>query len=53
MDAVIAPIIARGEAAFLRCYPDNPAVGLYESLGFRKRATMTYSLLSRASAFSR
>lgn len=49
MEAVIAPILAQGEAAFLHCYPDNPAVRLYESLGFRYRTTMTYTVLTRAS----
>ncbi|PTS89789.1 GNAT family N-acetyltransferase [Sphingomonas sp. HMWF008] len=53
MEAVIAPILAQGEAAFLHCYPDNPARQLYEALGFRYRATMTYTVLSRASALSR
>ncbi|WP_353203672.1 GNAT family N-acetyltransferase [Sphingomonas sp.] len=53
MEAVIAPILAQGEAAFLHCYPDNPARGLYEALGFRYRATMTYTVLSRDNAFSR
>ena len=53
MEAVIAPILAQGEAAFLHCYPDNPAVRLYEALGFRYRTTMTYTVLSRDNAFSR
>ena len=53
MEAVIAPILAQGEAAFLHCYPDNPARGLYEALGFRYRATMTYTVLSRSKRFSR
>lgn len=53
MEAVIAPILAQGEAAFLHCYPDNPAVRLYEALGFRYRTTMSYTVLSRDNAFSR
>lgn len=53
MEAVIAPVVAAGEAAFLHCYADNPAIRLYESLGFRRRRTMTYTVLSRASALSR
>lgn len=48
MEAVIAPILARGEAAFLHTYADNPAVRLYQALGFRHRATMTYTVLERA-----
>lgn len=48
MQAVIAPIVASGEAAFLHSYADNPAIRLYESLGFRYRATMTYTVLARA-----
>lgn len=48
MEAVIAPIVASGEAAFLHTYADNPAVRLYEALGFRYRATMTYTVLERA-----
>jgi ribosomal protein S18 acetylase RimI-like enzyme len=48
MQAAIAPILASGEAAFLHTYADNPAVRLYEALGFRYRATMTYTVLTRA-----
>ena len=48
MQAVSAPTVARGEAAFLHSYADNPAIRLYESLGFHHRATMTYTVLERA-----
>lgn len=53
MEAVIARMLARGDVAFLHTYPDNPAVLLYRALGFRTRRTMTYTVLSRDSAFSR
>ena len=32
--------LARGEQPFLHVFPDNPAVALYERLGFRERATL-------------
>jgi len=32
-----AGIRARGETAFLHAVADNPAIGLYEALGFRLR----------------
>ena len=33
-------IRARGEVPFLHVFPDNPALGLYEKLGFRTRTTL-------------
>ncbi len=35
--ALVAGIRARGETAFLHAVADNPAIGLYEALGFRLR----------------
>lgn len=49
MQVVIQRILARGEAAFLHVYPDNPgAIGLYEALGFRFRRAMLYTVLEGA-----
>jgi predicted GNAT family acetyltransferase len=46
MRAVAQKIIARGETAFLHVYPDNTgAIALYETLGFRLRAPMHYTVL--------
>lgn len=47
MRVVIERILARGEATFLHCYPDNPAVALYRSLGFEVRREMVYSMVTR------
>jgi predicted GNAT family acetyltransferase len=47
MRIVIGRILARGEAAFLHVYPDNPAVAMYQALGFRKRRSMVYTILER------
>lgn len=44
----LARIQAQGEAGFLHSYPDNAgAIALYESLGFRLRATMDLKFLIR------
>ena len=44
---VVARILARGEQAFLHAYAEHAAtVAFYESLGFRVRARMTYTVLS-------
>lgn len=48
MEAVIAPLLERGEGVFLHHYPDNPAVALYRSMGFVPRAAMTLTLYTRA-----
>lgn len=48
MRIVMARILARGETAFLHAYATNlGAIGLYESLGFRKRAEVVFTILSR------
>lgn len=47
MEAVIAPLLERGEGVFLHTYPDNPAVGLYRALGFEVRREMTYTVVAR------
>jgi predicted GNAT family acetyltransferase len=41
--ALVAGIRARGEIAFLHAVADNPAIGLYESLGFRLRRATVFS----------
>jgi len=41
--ALVAGIRARGETAFLHAVADNPAIGLYEALGFRLRRGMLFS----------
>lgn len=44
---VVARILARGEQGFLHAYAEHTAtVTFYESLGFRVRAQMTYTVLA-------
>lgn len=44
---VTAKILARGEGAFLHSYADNAtAIGLYESLGYRRRAEVRFTILA-------
>jgi len=44
---VVSRILARGEQAFLHAYAEHAAtVAFYESLGFRVRARMTYTVLA-------
>ncbi len=44
---VVSRILARGEQAFLHAYAEHTAtVAFYESLGFRVRARMTYTVLA-------
>lgn len=51
MRVLIDRIVREGDAAFLHVYPDNAgAIGLYEALGFRFRAELTFSVLTRAQA---
>lgn len=46
---VAGRICARGETPWLHTYPDNVgAIALYESLGFRRRAEVTYTIIRRA-----
>jgi ribosomal protein S18 acetylase RimI-like enzyme len=46
MRVLIDRIVAEGDAAFLHVYPDNSgAIALYEALGFRLRAEMTFTVL--------
>ncbi|WP_277968127.1 GNAT family N-acetyltransferase [Sphingomonas echinoides] len=47
MEAVLAPLLERGEGVFLHTYPDNPAVALYRALGFAVRRQMTYTVVAR------
>jgi ribosomal protein S18 acetylase RimI-like enzyme len=45
MRAVIDRIIGEGDAAFLHVYPHNQgAIGLYEALGFRFRAQLSFQI---------
>jgi ribosomal protein S18 acetylase RimI-like enzyme len=41
--ALVAGIRARGETAFLHAVAGNPAIGLYEALGFRLRRGIVFS----------
>jgi len=46
---VTARILARGEQAFLHSYADNAAaIGLYESLGYRGRREVVFTILAAA-----
>ena len=46
---VTATILATGEKAFLHSYADNAtAIGLYESLGYRGRAEVMFTILAPA-----
>ena len=46
---VTAGILARGEKAFLHSYADNAAaIGLYESLGYRGRAKVRFTIVAAA-----
>ncbi|HJV40668.1 GNAT family N-acetyltransferase [Caulobacter sp.] len=46
---VTAKILARGERAFLHSYADNStAIGLYESLGYRGRREVVFTVLTAA-----
>jgi len=48
MQVVGSRIAARGERAFLHTFPDNAgAIALYESLGFRARAEISYTIFRR------
>lgn len=48
MRVVAGRITARGETPFLHTFPDNAgAIALYESLGFRKRAEINYTIFER------
>lgn len=47
MRIVIAHARARGDAVFLHAYPDNPAIGLYEAMGFAHRRTLTLTVIER------
>ena len=47
MRVVITRMLARGDAAFLHAYPDNPAIALYQAMGFRRRRQMMLTHLVR------
>jgi ribosomal protein S18 acetylase RimI-like enzyme len=44
MRIIIAGMMAAGERVFLHAFPDNPAVRLYERMGFRIRRTQTLAV---------
>lgn len=51
MRIVTARILARGETAFLHSYAANAgAIGLYETLGFSVRSSMTFTVLGGSAA---
>lgn len=53
MRAVAMRILGRGEAPFLHVYPSNAgAIALYEALGFRRRAAIDMTVISRANPSS-
>jgi ribosomal protein S18 acetylase RimI-like enzyme len=46
---VLGQFVARGDTPFLHCYAANAgAIALYDSLGFRTRARMAFTILARA-----
>ena len=48
MSVVASRIAARGDTPWLHTYPDNlGAIALYEALGFRRRAEVTYTIFER------
>lgn len=48
MSVVAGRILARGERPFLHVYPHNtPAIRIYEQLGYRVRAQMNLTLMTR------
>jgi hypothetical protein len=48
MSVVASRIAARGDTPWLHTYPDNlGAIALYETLGFGRRAEVTYTIFER------
>ncbi len=45
MSAVISRIMRRGEPPFLHAKTDNPAVSLYQKLGFKVRAQLHLAVI--------
>ncbi|MGL4313285.1 MAG: GNAT family N-acetyltransferase [Sphingomonas sp.] len=50
MRVAIERMLAEGDAVFLHAYPDNPAVALYQALGFRVRREMCFTIVERTGA---
>ena len=50
MSAVIAGIMRRGETPFLHVKTDNPAVGLYQKMGFRVRSRLHLAVIRYGSS---
>ena len=47
MRVVIARNLDRGDAVFLHAYPDNPAITIYQAMGFRKRRQLVLTQFVR------
>jgi ribosomal protein S18 acetylase RimI-like enzyme len=50
---LVCKLRAEGAAPFLHVFTDNPAIALYERLGFRTRKTLRLTVLARASDAAR
>jgi predicted GNAT family acetyltransferase len=53
MSAVMAGIISRGETPFLHVRIGNPAIGLYQKLGFKVRAQLHLAVIKYAPSYNR
>ena len=47
MSAVMRDIVAEGSAPFLHAFADNPAVSLYQRLGFTHRRSFQLAVIKR------
>ena len=53
MSAVVAGILSRGETPFLHVRIGNPAIGLYQKLGFKVRAQLHLAVIKHAPSYNR